>query len=367
MAREPAQRARSRWRRHRGWESPGERAEAPRSPARACFARSNKASTLGCTGHRTAYNSVEALWWSARGGSIEPLPELQRGAKGQRVIIGSQEPLVRFERRRMPLRADPGPRRDLVLVLAPTGRDAETVITALNAAGITAALCPDVGALCRGIEAGAGAALIAEEALSPIAIGALDATLANQAPWSDLPLVLVTGAGEHHEARVRTVKHLVSAGNVRSRSAPSRRSRWSPRSSRRSAPAAGSTRCAELTAALVRAEQEHAQAEALQRSESLYRALARNYPNGAVLVVDRNLRCTLAEGRGLATLGLSRGRRRGRPLSALLPARDRRPRRARARSLRVHRTDEHGRCRTRAASTSSTTCRSTTRAAWSSW
>ena len=39
--------------------------------------------------------------------------------------------------------------------------------------------------------------------------------------------------------------------------------------------------------------------------EALYRDIARNFPNGAVLLFDRDLRFTLAEGQGLATAGFS--------------------------------------------------------------
>ncbi|HEY9676181.1 MAG TPA: PAS domain S-box protein, partial [Waterburya sp.] len=41
-------------------------------------------------------------------------------------------------------------------------------------------------------------------------------------------------------------------------------------------------------------------------SEEQYRTLAQNFPNGAVLLFDRNLRYTLAEGTGLAAVGLSK-------------------------------------------------------------
>lgn len=51
--------------------------------------------------------------------------------------------------------------------------------------------------------------------------------------------------------------------------------------------------------ALKRAEEKQRQ------SEELYRTLTKNFPNGAVLLFDRNLRYTLAEGTGLAEVGLS--------------------------------------------------------------
>ncbi|HEX8464749.1 MAG TPA: PAS domain S-box protein, partial [Abditibacterium sp.] len=45
--------------------------------------------------------------------------------------------------------------------------------------------------------------------------------------------------------------------------------------------------------------------EASRRNEKLYRALTSNFPNGAVYLLDLEGRFFLAEGRGLATIGLS--------------------------------------------------------------
>jgi PAS domain S-box-containing protein/diguanylate cyclase (GGDEF)-like protein len=43
----------------------------------------------------------------------------------------------------------------------------------------------------------------------------------------------------------------------------------------------------------------------LRRKDELYRTLARNFPNGAVFLFDRDLRYTLADGAGIAALGLN--------------------------------------------------------------
>jgi PAS domain S-box-containing protein len=45
--------------------------------------------------------------------------------------------------------------------------------------------------------------------------------------------------------------------------------------------------------------------EALRRSESVYRSIARNFPNGAVYVFDRDLRFLVADGAGLEAIGWS--------------------------------------------------------------
>jgi PAS domain S-box-containing protein len=52
-------------------------------------------------------------------------------------------------------------------------------------------------------------------------------------------------------------------------------------------------------------EREHEQ-QALRESESLYRAIAQNFPDGAIFVFDRDLRFRLADGCALSTMGFSR-------------------------------------------------------------
>ncbi|MBC8102389.1 MAG: GGDEF domain-containing protein [Cytophagales bacterium] len=47
-------------------------------------------------------------------------------------------------------------------------------------------------------------------------------------------------------------------------------------------------------------------AEAARKSGEIYRLLARNFPNGVVLLFDHELRHLLADGRGLASLGISK-------------------------------------------------------------
>ncbi|MGB7443714.1 MAG: PAS domain S-box protein [Coleofasciculaceae cyanobacterium] len=59
--------------------------------------------------------------------------------------------------------------------------------------------------------------------------------------------------------------------------------------------------------------------EELQRSEELYRTMARNFPNGAVLLFDKNLHYTLAEGKGLADFGLSKELIEGKTITEVFP------------------------------------------------
>ena len=59
--------------------------------------------------------------------------------------------------------------------------------------------------------------------------------------------------------------------------------------------------------------------DSLRESEELYRTLAENFPNGAVLLLDLDLRCMIAEGTGLAGLGVDKTTVRGKHIAAIFP------------------------------------------------
>jgi PAS domain S-box-containing protein len=59
--------------------------------------------------------------------------------------------------------------------------------------------------------------------------------------------------------------------------------------------------------------------EALRKSEELYHTLVRNFPNGAVFLFDQDLRYTIADGAGLATIGLSKKALEGKTLEEAWP------------------------------------------------
>jgi PAS domain S-box-containing protein len=100
-----------------------------------------------------------------------------------------------------------------VLVLAPTGRDAELIESVLEKAGFAGKLCADMPSLCRELTAGAGAALLAEEALleRDWERALLVKFLAEQPPWSDLPLLVLTHPGADSPAALQAMADL---GNV---------------------------------------------------------------------------------------------------------------------------------------------------------
>ncbi|MFP5286585.1 MAG: ATP-binding protein [Thermoanaerobaculia bacterium] len=91
------------------------------------------------------------------------------------------------------------PLEERVLVLAPTGRDAILASQLLTAAKIQNHACADEGELFREIEAGAGAVLLAEEALQPWTVNGLLDVLSREGPWSDLPLIVFAQGGQTSE------------------------------------------------------------------------------------------------------------------------------------------------------------------------
>jgi signal transduction histidine kinase len=88
---------------------------------------------------------------------------------------------------------------DMVLILTPHGRDAAIAADLLKRHGITALICEHLSALPTEIQHGAGAALVAEEALANGDIGLLVTCLEQQPPWSDFPFVIL--ANGHKGAR----------------------------------------------------------------------------------------------------------------------------------------------------------------------
>ncbi len=100
------------------------------------------------------------------------------------------------------------------LILAPRGRDAAIAADVLGEAGIRSAICEGVSALVRGLEAGAGFALVTEESLFGADLRALSGWLQSQPEWSDFPFVLITRRGGGLERNPTALRHLDALGNV---------------------------------------------------------------------------------------------------------------------------------------------------------
>lgn len=83
---------------------------------------------------------------------------------------------------------------ETILVLAPSANDANVACKTLEEAGFQAKPCADMLEICAGMTDGCGALLISEEAMSENATFQLEECLGKQEPWSDLPIILMTGA-----------------------------------------------------------------------------------------------------------------------------------------------------------------------------
>jgi PAS domain S-box-containing protein len=105
-------------------------------------------------------------------------------------------------------------REDRILVLAPIGRDAEIACGVLKGAGFPAQACRTLDEVVDEMADGVGVLLLAEEGLSVGSLPRLQEAIARQPPWSDLPIVILTGSGELNEARLNTLNAFTPSGNV---------------------------------------------------------------------------------------------------------------------------------------------------------
>ena len=97
-----------------------------------------------------------------------------------------------------------------LLVLAPVGKDAALIATTLAKDGVACQTCRNLDHLVSELQDGAGAILVAEEALAP-SDERLGAVLRSQPPWSDIPVLLLT----YPRADSPTVAHAADTmGNV---------------------------------------------------------------------------------------------------------------------------------------------------------
>lgn len=100
-----------------------------------------------------------------------------------------------------------------ILLLALRGRDAQVIDQLLSKGGHSCHVCRSLDDMARELEAGAGAALITEESLSDVDDAAMADWLGHQAPWSDLPFILLATkrAGKRPDAATEALDRL---GNV---------------------------------------------------------------------------------------------------------------------------------------------------------
>ncbi len=82
-----------------------------------------------------------------------------------------------------------------VLLMTPTAKDAVLAATVLAPVGIAALACADLRQVVNELERGAGAVLIAEEAIADMVASGLAQFLKAQPAWSDLPILVLARKG----------------------------------------------------------------------------------------------------------------------------------------------------------------------------
>ena len=103
---------------------------------------------------------------------------------------------------------------ELVLILAPTGRDAVAAEHQLRAAGLESAACAGMADLLSRLRAGAGVALVAEEAFAREGPEDLRGWLNAQPPWSDFPLFILTSQQVSRRLHSYRLELMQILGNV---------------------------------------------------------------------------------------------------------------------------------------------------------
>ncbi len=84
----------------------------------------------------------------------------------------------------------------LCLILMPVGRDAPACARLVRQGGLTPRICDSVDVLLQGLDLGADAVLLTEEALYGGKLDGVADWVARQPPWSDLPFIILTNHNE---------------------------------------------------------------------------------------------------------------------------------------------------------------------------
>jgi signal transduction histidine kinase len=105
----------------------------------------------------------------------------------------------------------PASNSETVIILAPLGRDGALAKLILGKVGMTASVCASATEACEGIDAGAGAVLVTQEAFTLETAECVVDALLEQPAWSDIPVVVLVGAGVS-PLRVPYLRTLVDAG-----------------------------------------------------------------------------------------------------------------------------------------------------------
>lgn len=99
-----------------------------------------------------------------------------------------------------------------ILILAPHGRDAEVIAQTLSREPLKCTVCHDYGMLMHELSAGAGAALVTEEALIGVDFSTLTRWVEAQESWSDFPFVILSARqrGQNRYSSLTVLERLIN-------------------------------------------------------------------------------------------------------------------------------------------------------------
>ena len=101
-----------------------------------------------------------------------------------------------------------------VLIFAPFGKDAVLIEKVLLQSGFRVRTLPTIEQLCATISEDAGGVILTEEVLQDGTITALAQKIAAQPPWSDFPVLVLTGGGLSTASTESAVRSRAPLGNV---------------------------------------------------------------------------------------------------------------------------------------------------------
>jgi len=102
----------------------------------------------------------------------------------------------------------------VILILAPTGRDASLTANFLGEFNHDVRICSDMADLCAKSGEDVDLIILAEETLNVNSVQLLVDMLTRQPPWSDIPISIITSGGEASPERLRILDSIGPRGNV---------------------------------------------------------------------------------------------------------------------------------------------------------
>jgi hypothetical protein len=103
-----------------------------------------------------------------------------------------------------------GSNEQRILLRTATTRDAALATSVLERAGMHAVTCATTADLADEYRRGAGVLLIAEEVLADPAFGLLNERLQTQAPWSDVPVLVLARTGADSRVIIEAMEVIAS-------------------------------------------------------------------------------------------------------------------------------------------------------------